>query len=201
VPEGAQAEESTTDSDPGVMRIGADDGGILEDTDGVESDGVDGGMRETLHHLIQAGCAGGRCSVGGGQQSMIESACGVSNVSLVVVDNVYLDKAPPVRKRLTRDLAGRLSDRLRVPVIGAEELKTRYLFGPKQWLQLVATAGLVGLLYLGVFSNQEAVLGFLRSEGSTQRILAVVAVAVTAPVVAYLWGTAAHHLLRLARFE
>ena len=60
---------------------------------------------------------------------------------------------------------------------------------------------MTALVFLLVFTNQEAVLSFLRAEGTAQRIVAVVAVTVTAPVVAYLWGMAAHHLLRLARFE
>jgi hypothetical protein len=127
--------------------------------------------------------------------------CNTANVSLVVVDNVFLDKGTAVRKRLSRDLASRLADRLRVPVVGAEELKTEYLFGAKQWLQLVATAGVTAVLYLAVFTNQGAVLSFLRAEGTAQKIAATAAVTVAAPVVAYLWGMAAHHLLRLARFE
>ena len=102
---------------------------------------------------------------------------------------------------MTRDLASRIADRLRVPVIGAEELKTQYLFGVKQWMQLAASLVGTVLLYLAVFENQEAVLAFLRTEGTTARTLAAAVVCVTAPTVAFLWGTAAHHLLRLVRFE
>ena len=184
-----------------AVRLESVDGGILEDTASAGGDGDDGGLAETLHSLIQAGRGGGQCTVAGGQQSLIGSLCNVSNISLVVVDNLFLDRGPAVRKRLTRDLASHLADRLRVPVVGAEELRSQYLFGAKQWLQLAATVGLSAVLYFGVFTHQDAVLSVLRSQDTVWRAVAVAAVTLTAPLVAYLWGTAAHHLLRLARFE
>ncbi len=201
LPEGA---EPRADGDAKAtehsLDLSATDGGILEDTPAPES-GDDGGVRDTLHRLIQAGRAGAQCTICGGQQSLIGNVCNVANVSLVVVDNIFLEKGAAVRKRLTRDLAGRLGEKLRAPVIGAEELKTQYLFGAKQWLQLVGYLALVAVLYGLVFTHQEEVLAFLRAEGTLERTLAVAAVAVTAPIVAFLWGTAAHHLLRLFRFE
>ncbi len=194
---GAEAAPPAPASPP---ELSAEDGGILEDTPAVEPVD-DGGVRDTLHHLVQAGRAGAQCTVCGGQQSLIGNVCNVSNVSLVVVDNLFLEKGAAVRKRLTRDLASRLGEKLRVPVIGAEELKTQYLFGAKQWLQLVAYVAVLTVLYGFVFAHQDAVLSFLRAEGTASRVLAVTAVALTAPAVAFLWGTAAHHILRLLRFE
>jgi len=41
------------------------------------------------------------------------------------------------RKRQTRALASLMAERLRKAVIGAEELKEQYLFGPRQWLKLI----------------------------------------------------------------
>ncbi len=198
-----EADEAQT-VDPTVAEppvLSASNGGILEDSAEATVDPDDGGVRETVHHLIQAGRAGAQCTVCGGQQSLLGSICNVSNVSLVVVDELFLDRGEVLRKRLTRDVASRLSERLRVPVIGAEELKTQYLFGAKQWLQLLATGGLTALLYFVAFTHQEELLSLLHNEGSAQRIASVVLVTVTAPVVAYLWGTAAHNLLRLVRFE
>lgn len=201
LPEDQSPTPAETDGEPPALAITSETGGILEDTADPEANGDDGGVRDTLHQLIQSGRAGAHCTVGGEQKSLIGSLCSVTNISLVVVDNLFLDKGEAVRKRLTRDLASRLSDRLRVPVIGAEELKTRYLFGPSQWIQLIGTLGLSALLYGVVFSHQEALLHFLRASGGNQRWMAVVVVTLMAPLVAYLWGTAAHHLLRLTRFE
>jgi len=201
LPDGGDVGEVVSGSELPQVSIPTGEGGILDDSQDMEVEGEDGGVKETLHHLIQAGRAGARCTVSGGQQALIGSVCNTANVSLVVVDNLFLDKGAAVRKRLTRDLASRLSDRLRVPVIGAEELKSEYLFGTRQWLQLFAAAGVTALVFLLVFTNQDGVLSFLRAEGTAHRIAAVVAVTVAAPVVAFLWGMAAHHLLRLARFE
>ncbi len=199
VPTGDEAAAATQQHDR--LDLSGDDGGILEDGAETAPAGDDGGVAATMDRLVRAGRAGAQCTVCGSQQSLIGNVCSVTDVSLVVLDNLFLEKGAAVRKRLTRDLAGRLADRLRTPVIGPEELKTEYLFGLRQWVRLAAAAGLVAVLYGFVFTHQDAVLGFLRAEGTSARALAATAVAVTAPVVAFLWGSAAQHLLRLFRFE
>ncbi len=202
VPAGAVGQDPASAVARPAVRLDASNGGILEDApDAGTAGGDDGGLSQTLDRLIRAGRAGGECTISGGQQSLIGSLCTLSSVSLVVVDNLFLDRSPAVRMRLTRDLAGQLADRLRVPVVGAEELESQYLFGRKQWIQLVASLGAAAVLYLAVFTNQEAVLRLLRVEGGGGRILAVLGVTAMAPLVAYAWGTASHHLLRLMRFE
>ncbi len=183
-----------------AVRLTAAEGGILDDSKG-EEPLDDGGTKETLHRLIQAGRAGAHCTVSGSQQALIGNMCNVSNISLVVVDNLFLSKPEAARKRLTRDLAGLLAERLRKPVIGAEELREQYLFGPRQWLKLIGFLTASVLLYLAVFTNQQAILAFLLAPGTANRIQAAAAVMVFTPLLAYLWGNAALYLLRLARFE
>ena len=203
LPEGEPATPAAVDEVQAAMsavRLTASEGGILDDSKG-EEPLDDGGVKETLHRLIQAGRAGAHCTVSGSQQSLIGDVCNVSNVSLVVVDNLFLSKPEAVRKRLTRDLASLLAERLRKPVIGAEELKAQYLFGPRQWLKLIGLLAVSVLLYLAVFTNQHTILAFLLAPGTTNRILAAAVVMVSVPLLAYTWGTAALYLLRLARFE
>ena len=53
-----------------------------------------------------------------------------------------------LRHPMTRDLAGLLTDKLHAPVIGTEELRSRYLFGPKQLLSLVGYAAVAVLFYI-----------------------------------------------------
>ncbi len=203
LPEGEAAAPAPVEEVPagnGAIRLTPSEGGILDDSKG-EEPLDDGGVKETLHRLIQAGRAGAHCTVSGGQQTLLANVCNASNTSLVVVDKLFLSKPEAVRKRLTRDLASLLAERLRKPVIGAEELKEQYLFGPKQWLRLIGLLAVSGLLYLAVFTHQHAILAFLQAPGTANRIQAVAAVIVFAPLLAYVWGTAAHYLLRLARFE
>ncbi|HWT82898.1 MAG TPA: hypothetical protein VN648_29295, partial [Candidatus Methylomirabilis sp.] len=202
LPEGDQA-SSAVPEEPAAMsavRSAAEEGGILDDSR-VEEPLDDGGVKETMHRLIQAGRAGAHCTVSGSQPALIGNVGNVSNVSLVVVDNLFLSKPEAARKRLTRDIASLLAERLRKPVIGAEELKQQYLFGPRQWLKLFGFLAASVLLYLLVFTNQQAILAFLLAPGTANRIRAVAAVMAFSPLLAYLWGNAALHLLRLARFE
>jgi Cytidylate kinase-like family len=177
------------------------DGGILEDTGEEVASADDGGVKETLHRLIQAGRAGAACTVAGDQSSLISSVCDVSKASLVVVDNLFLAKPAAARKRLTRDMAGALAERMRIPVIGAEELKAQLAFGVRQWASLVVLLAFSALAYVLVFTNQDTVLGWLRAGTASGRVLAVAGVLAFAPLLAFLWGTAAHYLLRLVRFE
>jgi cytidylate kinase len=203
LPEGDPAVPAGLRSAPaevGALRLSSAEGGIQEDSR-VEEPGDDGGVQETLHRLIQAGRAGTQCTASDSQQSLLACVGNASNVSLVVVDNLFLSKPEAVRKRLTRDLASLLAERLRKPVIGAEELKAEYLFGPRQWLKLLGFLAASVLLYVAVFTHQHAILAFLQAPGIAHRIQAVGAVMVVVPLLAYFWGSAARYLLRLARLE
>ena len=113
----------------------------------------------------------------------------------------FLSKSESVRKRQTRELAAYVGESLRVPVIGAEDLKTQYLFGPTQWLRLLVYLGVTVLLFAAVMTNQEPILSFLTREGLQHRLLAIAALVLFVPSFAYLWGQSAHYLLRLVKFE
>jgi hypothetical protein len=184
-----------------AIELTSADGGILDDGQQAAGDGDDGGVGATLDRLIKLGRAGAQCTVAGGEGCLIGNVCHSTNVSLVVVDNLFLSKGPAVRKRMMRDLAGTITERMRAPVISAEELKEKFAFGPRQWLTLAAFVVATAALYVLALTNQEALLMFLRAPGSLNRALAVAGVLLAAPVVAYLWGTAAHYLLRLARLD
>lgn len=178
----------------------ADHGGILDDDDRAIDDD-DGGMGVTMDRLIRQGCAGGRTTVRGTPQTLVRRLDRTAQVSLVVIGDVFLSKSESVRKRQTRELAAYVAESLRVPVIGADELKTQYLFGPGQWLRLLAFLSITALLFAAVFTNQEAVLAFLTREGLHHRALAIAALVLFVPAFAYAWGQSTHYLLRLVKFE
>ena len=102
---------------------------------------------------------------------------------------------------MKRDLIGFISDHLKVPVIGTEDLKSHYLFGPKQWLRMILFAAVSFLIYLAVFTNQAPILKFLSTPGTWHRVVAALPIALFVPAVAWVYGSFASYILKLIKLE
>ena len=184
----------------------ASTGGIEDDVEEEESkaapeaNGQDtSGMEETFTELVQAGRAGGRTTVLGNPGDVLAAIDRTTSYSLVVVGDAFLDKGKAARIRLTRELGRTLNDHLKVPVIQAEELREEYLFGPKQMIYLLMMLAFTFGVYYLVFANQETVLEILTRKDL--RIAATAGVTALVPIVAYVYGNAAHYLLKLIKME
>jgi cytidylate kinase len=197
--EGLSVDETVT---PSTVNRMENHGGILDDTPSAKALEVDGsGMPETINKLIQVGRAGAAHTVYGGAQALEGRLSRTVKYSLIVVGDVFLSKGDAVRKRMKRDLISFLIDHLHVPVIGNEDLKEQYLFGPKQWLQTAGYAMLSILIYLGVFNYQKPILDFLSIPGTQHRVMASAAVAVIVPIAAFIIGGFAHNILKMIKLE
>jgi len=180
-------------------------GGIMDDDEGppdTEDMGKD--VSETMDRLIQAGRAGGYRSIVGGTTQLTASLAGKESCSLVVVGDVFTSKGG-AGQRLKRDFVSVLSDRFRVPVIDAEELKARYLFGPRQVLNILVFSGLCALIYTIVFKFQEPILNFIsagyRSAGTLASLRGALLVAILVPLTALTVGGLYRNLLKLIKLE
>lgn len=182
-----------------------DNGGILDD-DGFEPEaaGAGHGVPETLHKLILVGRAGGYRTVPGDPAKLAVSLSKDESYSLMVVGDVYAAKGA-ARQRMKRDLMSQLAERFRVPVIGTEELKSRFLFGPKQMFNLVAFTLLSVVLYCLVFLFQEPILTFISaghfSGGTATKIGAAITVVLFVPIMALSVGGFYRNLLKLIKLE
>ncbi len=178
------------------------DGGI-EDDDGKDSeeDEDDAGLAATHRRLLREGVAGGT-----------RVACGLSNrisecvdqhvdYLLVVLGELFLDKGQATRTRLTRELSSSLHDRLKSPVIGIDELKKSYSFGPTTLLKLAAYLAAVALIFFLVFTHQAEVLRFVSASTTQGKVLAALSVFVVTPVVAYLYGSFTKGIFKLIRLD
>jgi len=181
------------------------DGGIMDDDEDAESPAsVEDDVSATIDRLIQAGRAGGYRRVGRDTKELTAGFAGKADYSLVVVGDVYTSKGA-ARQHLKRDLISMLSEKVRVPVIGMEDLKARYLFGPRQLLSAFVFVGICLLIYGLVFRFQEPILTFLStghfSGGIAARLGAAVIVAVFVPLVALTVGGLYRNLLKLIKME
>jgi cytidylate kinase len=195
------AVESEEFDAPFKKMSGEGTGGILDDIPEIEEEGSGHGMPEAMNKLIQVGRAGAAHTVYGGAQALEGRLSKTEKYSLIVVGDVFLSRGDAVQKRMKRDLISLLIDHLHVPVIGTEDLKEHYLFGPKQWLETIGYAIAACFLYLAVFTCQGQILQFLFTPGTHHRIMAAVAVGLFAPVAAYIIGGFAHNILKLAKLE
>jgi len=191
---------------PRIFNSRAETGGILEDSDagGGHAASAENGVYETMDSLIKAGHAGGSLTVHGGTDELMKALPRTEHYSLVAVGNVFSLKGA-AQPRLKRDMINKLKDEFRVPVIGTEDLKAKYMFGPRQFLSLVVFAALAVLLYYVVLTFQEPLLLFV-SKGHfggslVEKFAAAGGVAVCIPFVAYIIGGFYSNLLKLIKME
>jgi len=174
---------------------------------GVEDDTVeeilreDGGLASTMDELARLGLSGGGRVVSGGQERLVGSLDRTTPYSLVVIGDVFLEKAQAARVRLLRELQSYLGDHVKAPVVSADELKARYLFGKRDVLKMIGFLAAVVVIYFLMFTHQRPVLELLTGATWQNKALASVAVFVTVPVVAYLYGTLAKSFLKMIKME
>jgi cytidylate kinase len=185
---------------PTLSRVVA---GIEEDSEPEARDV--GGLRSTLDELARVGKSGGGRYVHGERRSLVASCCGTVPHSLVVLGNLFLQKDPGARVRLTRELRESLADRMRIPVVTADELRKQYLFGRRDLISLVGYLAVAVALYLLVLTHQDAVLRFTiegwEGGGALARYVVAGAIFVFVPVVAYAYGSVARLVMKLIKME
>ncbi len=172
-------------------------------TGGVEDDhplptADDGGLSRTLEELVTRGRSGGGYTVYGSQDEILETVKGNDKNALVVIGDIFLSKGHETRQRQTRELALAVRERLKTPVITADELQARFLFGKRQAVKLLVFAILVAVTYTLVFSFQRPILNFMGGEiHNNIKWLTSVVVFLFVPSVAYVYGTVTGLLLKL----
>jgi len=181
------------------------DGGILDEAVAHKAEIKNAnGVLETMNKLIEVGRAGSSHTTHGGVKGMLKDISNVKEYALVVVGDVFLSKGA-AKQRLKRDLASQLVDRFKIPVLTVEELKSQYLFGTKQLLNLISFGSLSVLMYFLVFYFEVPLLSFVSvgqfSGSLTEKIMAAVLVTFSIPFVAYTIGGFYHNLLKLIRLE
>jgi hypothetical protein len=171
-------------------------GGVEDDS--LESEAEDNGLTQTTEALVSMGRSAGGETIYGTKDEIIEKIRGESNCSLVVLGNLFLDKGHEARMRLMRELSLAIREKLKAPVITVDEMKSRFLFGKKQAIKLLAFAALVACIYALVFSFQDPIMNFLGGEIHEKwKWVASVGMALFVPFVAYCYSTVTGLLLKL----
>lgn len=208
--------ELLTESSSGVASLERDvyDGGIEDDT--AEMPGDNGGLRPTLDELARIGRSGGGREAHSDQHGLVEVLDRNVPYTLVVIGDVFLSKGHAAKLRATRDLRSFLSDRIRVPVVTADELGSQYLFGRRDVVRTAVFIALAFAVYWLVFTHQAPILEFLANSGWyadavrntflaeyswLPKIIVSAVVFSVIPVVAYLYGNVTSSILKLMKIE
>jgi len=189
-------------------------GGIEDDV--AELPEADAGLSRTLDELARVGRSGGGRVVYGDPHQLINTLDRSIPYTLVVIGDVFLAKGHAAKLRATRDLRSFLSERMKAPVVTADELGSQYLFGRRDILATVVFLLLTLLIYFQVFTNQEPILGFLTHSGRwaetvqasfmsrfewMPKLVVSLVVFLFVPLVAYLYGNVTRLVLKLIRME
>ena len=200
--EGAPPEEEAAANDriKELRPQKAYNGGVEDDSP--EPPAVQTGLIRTAEELVAQGRFSGQHTVRGGHEKILETATGGSNYSLVVIGDMFLSKGHSTRTRQTRELTLAIRDRLKAPVIMADEMKSKFLFGKKQALKLVGFSAITVLIYFLVFTNQKPIMNFIGGEMHNDwKLVGSVAVALFVPMVAFLYSTVTGLLLKLINMD
>lgn len=189
-------------------------GGIEEDTPEPEND--TGGLRATLDELSKVGKSGGGRIVVGGERQLANALDRTISYTLVVIGDVFLSKGHAAKIRAIRDLRSYLSDRIKVPVVTADELEVQYLFGKKDVIRMAAYLALTIAFFILVFTHQKPILAFLAQSGwyaeaikttflskfswVSKGIVSIV-VFIFVPIFAFSYGKVASTILKLMKME
>ncbi|MGC8763500.1 MAG: AAA family ATPase [Acidobacteriota bacterium] len=165
-------------------------GGVEDDLPEAAAGGADRSFERTLEALVQEGRSGGGHTVAGGRDRLLGAISRSVPYSLVVVGDLFLDKSPAARTRMTRELAMFLTDHVKAPILSTADLSSKLHLGRREVLKSVAAGALLVLLYCAIFLRQEGLLNVLGGEAhKAAPWVASILVALLAPVVSVLYGT------------
>ncbi|MBW1802302.1 MAG: cytidylate kinase family protein, partial [Deltaproteobacteria bacterium] len=174
-------------------------GGIEEDDEERFCD--DKGLRSTQDALARIGRSGGGKTIYGSWDEIVKVIDRTVPYSLVVVGDICLDKGHSARLRMIRQLQGFLGERLKAPVVNAEEIKAQYLFSRQDLLKMLGYLGLVVVILVVIFTHQRWVLKFLSGTVWKSKLIAATSVFLFVPFFAYLYSHVTRSLMKLIRME
>lgn len=175
-------------------------GGVEDDDPTAERD--DGGLGRTREVLVDIGRSGGQHSVRGGYDKILERVQSDGHYALVVIGNMFLSKGHSTRTRQTRELIMNIRDRLKAPVISADELQSRFLFGKRQAALLIGFLAVVFLIYALVFNHQSQIFNMQSGKFHTHhKWLFSAFVVMFVPFIAYIYGKVSELILKMINID
>lgn len=178
------------------------DGGVEDDLQDKIPAAQDAAFHEMLEALVSEGRSGGGQAVTGPKERVVEAINSTIPYSFIVVGELYAQKPPSARIRMTREFTSFLARSIRTSVVSSAELGERLRVRPKQIARSAVALLVVAAIYTVLFLKQEPFLQLLGGEAhKANPWIAPVLIVILAPAVAALYGQVAGFILRLFKFE
>lgn len=189
-------------------------GGIEDDLLTESSD--HGNLQTTLNELALVGKSGGGRVIYGGQRQLIRAVDRSIPYALVVIGDVLKSKGQSARLRAMRDLRSFIGDHIKAPIVTADELESRYLFGKRDIFRFAVYLLISAVIYFIVFTHQKFILSFLAQSGWyaeavknsflgkvgwAPKVVVSFFVFLLVPIIAYAYGTASKTMLKFIKME
>jgi cytidylate kinase len=174
--------------------------GIIEEPDDRPEE-IAEDLSAVYQKLINDGRAGGRLVVQGDQKTLIGAIDRAASYRLVLFDEVFMSKGQEARTRMQQEWSNALSELLRVPVVTRKEIVSRYHFGTRQAVRMLAFALLAALIVFTVFRFDQEILTFLSQTELRWRALAAALIFAFVPTFAFVYSTVTGLFLKLIRLD
>lgn len=176
-------------------------GGIEDDTP-VEKT-VDEDVDKALDELHKHGCSGGVSTVYGNSETLVSNLRSRStNYSMMIIGKIFTEKSSATQTRLIDELKNLLSDHVKIPVVGLDELEKEVGSTGKNIFKLLFYFVSSAFLFFLVFTNQEIIMQVLGGDAyKSWQIVSIVALLVFVPLFAYIYGACARSFFKLLGLE
>jgi hypothetical protein len=173
---------------------------IIKNKHEMESENLKG-VSKTYEKLINSGHAGGKRIIQGSKRTLVDVIDRRIQYRLIILDNIFLSKGSAAQIRLLQEWANFLSDNLKIPVLSLSEIRSKYRFGVKEYIQMAFYAVLTILTIFTIFHFDTEILSFISQEKIEWKILSMLSVFVFVPFFAYSYSKVIRLLFKMINFD
>jgi hypothetical protein len=159
------------------------------------------GISKIYEKLINSGNAGGKRVIQGSKRTLVDVIDRRIQYQLIILDNIFIYKGNAAQIRLLQEWANFLSENLKIPVLSLKEIRSKYRFGIKEYIQMALYAVLTVLVIFMIFHFDKEILSFLSREKIEWKIVSMLSVFVFVPLFAYSYSKVIRLLFKMIKFE
>ena len=159
------------------------------------------GVSKIYEKLINDGRAGGKQIIKGSLKTLINAINRTINYRLIILDNIFVSKGHETQTRMCQEWATFINDNVKIPVLSLSEIRSKYRFSIKEFIQLVFLALLVVVTVFLIFQFDEQILSFLSQKELNRKIIATICVFVFIPFFAYSYSKLIRLILKMIKFD
>jgi len=134
----------------------------------------------------------------GNEDTLVTTLQRRGRIKLIILGKLYHNQPEEIQGRLQDELKNRLSEHLKLPILGNDDLRRHLRLGLRQGLTMAGALLATVLMVVALFSYQGVIINFIEKEGGiSYRLLVVLAVTIAIPTFAFTYSTLSRQVLKL----